>query len=187
MNPYFVNLNFPFDFLNPLALDLLDKLVINPDTIVFQDDVKKYVSEDLLNFLKEKDIVCHAVILAYNKTMSPIHIDDYSMDDQMNLNFTIGGYDSEVIWYKPKDGYNGHRNYNTAGATVKRFLPENMEEVHRQSVNGAGLFQCGIPHNVINPLDRRYTVIVKLRKQGYPNIPIKFSEALEIFKEYIGR
>jgi hypothetical protein len=189
MDRYCTNLNLPFKLLRDDVNEQLSSIDSCKDTLARKIDLKDFYSIELLEFLNRFDFDYYGVILSFppSNDHSIIHVDNHDLADQTNFNVTIGGEDSKTTWWETTNQYAGQYKVNAAGTVVLKYEKDRMKEVFSTHISGACLFQAGLPHSVYNPLKNRHTITAKLRKKGSKIKPIFYSDALEIFKEYIGR
>ena len=178
MSNYFKKLSFPVPFLNEsFVYDKPRKLGITP--------VTEILSPEMLELLKKIDnFRLGGIIIYYSETQksSAIHIDNHNVYDQTNLNFYINAKDSIVNWYRPTDNYLGIPKHN--GVAVKRdYEIDKMQLIESVNLQGACLFQSGVPHNVSNITSPRWCVSIKvsLHNSKY----FKWQDALSKFEQFI--
>jgi hypothetical protein len=178
MSNNFKKLSFPVPFLNEsFVYDKPRKLGITP--------VTEILSPEMLELLKKIDnFRLGGIIIYYNETQesSAIHIDNHNVYDQTNLNFYINAKDSLVNWYRPTDNYLGIPKHN--GVAVKRdYEIDKMQLIESVNLQGACLFQSGVPHNVSNITSPRWCVSIKvsLHNSKY----FKWQDALSKFEQFI--
>jgi hypothetical protein len=178
MSNNFKKLSFPVPFLNEsFVYDKPRKLGITP--------VTEILSPEMLELLKKIDnFRLGGIIIYYNETQesSAIHIDNHNVYDQTNLNFYINAKDSLVNWYRPTDNYLGIPKHN--GVAVKRdYEIDKMQLIESVNLQGACLFQSGVPHNVSNITSPRWCVSIKvsLHNSKY----FKWQDALSRFDQFI--
>ena len=180
LSKLYAPLIFPFDIIkhdfNLNSIEL-GHSKINSDEII---------NSTLLELLKTKNIlVYNAQLLNFAPTdeISTAHIDDDGITDQVNLNYVVGGEQSEVIWYECKENYNGYVIAGRTGAKPRRYSLHQLDAIYSVHSNGACLFQAGIPHAVVNKISNRLCVSIKLR--GLDGNPITWDRAIEALGEFI--
>jgi hypothetical protein len=178
MSNNFKKLSFPVPFLKEsFVYDKPRKLGITP--------VTEILSPEMLELLKKIDnFRLGGIIIYYSETQksSAIHIDNHNVYDQTNLNFYINAKDSLVNWYRPTDNYLGMPKHN--GVAVKRdYEIDKMQLIESVNLQGACLFQSGVPHNVSNITSPRWCVSIKvsLHNSKY----FKWQDALSRFDQFI--
>jgi hypothetical protein len=126
----------------------------------------------------------NTVVIYYSATtnISSIHIDDEGITDQTNLNFVIDSGSAMTNWYNTIDGYSGYLSSNTITA-LRRYNINKLTLLESINTTGAGLFQSGVPHNVINISSDRWCFCVKLRT--LENNAVKWEDAVRIFERFI--
>ena len=92
-----------------------------------------------------------------------IHTDDTG-GDIAKLNWVYGGKNSEMIWYKLNEGVELERNilHTSIGTRYYQFSVDDVSPLISEQLAGAYLIQAGIPHNIVNPLERRVCVSLEL-------------------------
>ena len=177
MSNYFKKLLFPVPFLNESFV--YEKLYYSliPATEI--------LSLDMLELLKKIDdfrLVGIVIYYSGQQTLSAIHIDNHNVYDQTNLNFYINAKDSLVNWYKPINNYPGLIN-NNGLAWKRNYEIDKMQLIESVNLQGACLFQSGVPHNVSNITSPRWCVSIKvsLRNSKY----FKWQDALSRFEQFI--
>jgi hypothetical protein len=178
MSDYFKKLLFPVPFLNEsFVYDKPWSLAITP--------VTEILSSDMLELLKKiDDFRLSGIIIYYSgaSKSSAIHIDNHNVYDQTNLNFYINAKDSLVNWYRPTNNYPGLLKNN--GVAWKRdYEIDKMQLIESVNLQGACLFQSGVPHNVSNMTSPRWCVSIKvsLHNSKY----FKWQDALSRFEQFI--
>jgi hypothetical protein len=176
-----LNLNVPF-----IREDILSLNHIKSPIQWFKPEL--ILHEKLINLIESFGTIkiVNCVILYYSATDNPslIHIDDAGVFDQTNLNFVIGGSGSKVFWYDTTLGYSGD-------VVISKWPTRPTYDINKMIVSestemvGACLFQSGIPHNIINPIEDRYCIILKLKNIN--SEWLTWSSALQLFDRYIVR
>jgi hypothetical protein len=178
MSNNFKKLSFPVPFLS-------ESFVCEKQWKLGTAHITEILSPDMLELLKKiDDFRLNGLIIYYSgeSTSSPIHIDNYNVYDQTNLNFYINAKDSLVNWYRPTDNYLGMPKHN--GVAVKRdYEIDKMQLIESVNLQGACLFQSGVPHNVSNITSPRWCVSIKvsLHNSKY----FKWQDALSRFDQFI--
>jgi hypothetical protein len=143
------------------------------------------LSCELIELANANEIyITNCIVLFYKASNVPsiIHIDDHNEFDQANLNLVIGGASSKVFWYNCLDGYEG--DIKQSPFAIKRDYDfSKLTIAEEAAISGTCLFQGGVPHNVINPIEDRWCISVKLRTVNKECIT--WQSALEIFNSYI--
>lgn len=178
MSDYFKKLSFPVPFLSEsFVCEKQWKLGITPITEI--------LSPDMLELLQKiDDFRLSGIILYYSgeSKSSPIHIDNHNVYDQTNLNFYINAKDSLVNWYRPTDNYSGLPKHN--GVAWKRdYEIDKMQLIESVNLQGACLFQSGVPHNVSNITSPRWCISIKVKLHNSKYF--KWQDALSRFEKFI--
>jgi hypothetical protein len=174
-----LNLNVPF-----IREDIRSQLIHIKSTIQLRPEL--ILHEKLISLIESfgtiKIVNCVIVYYPVTNTPSFIHIDDAGVFDQTNLNFVIGGTGSNIFWYDPKPGYLGDI-VTTLFSTRPTYDIDKMTVSESTEIIGAYLLQAGTPHNVINPIEDRYCIIVKLKNIN--SEWLNWNSALQLFNRYI--
>jgi len=141
------------------------------------------LSTELLHLISELGLkVDHIYVLYYSESgTSAIHIDDYRVTDQTNLNFVVDTGSARTNWYEIVG-----ENSDQPKITKDRIGLYNINQIRLiESIDttGVGLFQSGVPHNVTAVDSPRWCVSVKLATSD--GQIIKFNDAVRIFDQFI--
>ena len=178
MSDYFKKLSFPVPFLS-------ESFVCEKQWKLGTAPITEILSPDMLELLKKiDDFRLKGLIIYYSgeSTSSPIHIDNYNVYDQTNLNFYINANDSLVNWYRSINKYPGLPKHN--GVAWKRdYEIDKMQLIESVNLQGACLFQSGVPHNVSNITSPRWCISIKV---SLPDSKyFKWQDALSRFEKFI--
>jgi hypothetical protein len=179
MSRNFQKLNLPIPFLNTeFDLTSVKQIIkVNPHTIL---------NPELFNLVESsgKIKIVNCIVLYYSAMHEPsrIHIDDDDVYDQTNLNLVIGGTNSKTFWYEPVDGYNGEV-VKTPFTTIRKYNNAKLRIIESRNINGTCLFQGAVPHNVINQINERWCVNLKLKTIN--NEWVDWNTALQLFNCYL--
>jgi hypothetical protein len=174
-----LNLNVPF-----LKEEISSRIKHIKTTVKFRPEL--ILHEKLISLVESlgtiKIVNCMIIYYPVADTPSLIHIDDAGVFDQTNLNYVIGGAGSKVFWYEPEPEYSGDI-VTTPWATRPTYDINKMIVSESTEIIGACLFQSGTPHNVINPIEDRYCINVKLKNIN--SEWLNWNSALQLFNRYI--
>ncbi len=172
-----LNLNVPFirEDISSRLTHLKRTIQIRPELILHE----KLIS--LIESFGTIKIVNCLVFYYPARTASLIHNDDAGVFDQTNLNFVIGGTGSKVCWYDTIPGYSGEI-FTTSFATRPTYNSDKMIVSESTEIIGACLLQAGTPHNIINPIEDRYCISVKLKNIN--SEWLNWNSALQLFNRY---
>ena len=176
-----LNLNVPF-----VREDIDSLLQIKSAVQWFRPEL--ILHEKLISLIESFGTIkiVNCVLLYYPATDTPslIHSDDAGVFDQTNLNFVIGGTGSKVFWYDTLSEYSGDI-VNTPWSPRPTYDINKMIVSESTEILGACLLQAGTPHNIVNPIEDRYCIIVKLKNIN--SEWLTWSSALHLFNRYIVR
>lgn len=179
MNPYCCHLDLPRPLVDGFDFRSINVYHSQTDVRNLNSDLVKIL--DLLNL----KVTFVPIFRTLPGQITPIHSDSSTPNlDFVKLNFVFNELDSAMVWYKPKSV-----KYTTKLTAIKtayiQYEPNEVEEIHRQNLNGCSLAQVGIPHNVVVNTEIRYAVSLTLKSKE-TNKTISMQDAKEIFKDYLG-
>jgi len=180
MNNYCIDLNLPVNLLKadydpysaPIGHTVLDNKYINDDFFIFIDN--------------KLNLKLFYVEVFVKSTCDPLGIHtDHGQTDMAKLNWVYGGQKSSMNWYEPLPNI-------TENDLIKYISPINSKSViyplhtvkllHSCKVGFPSIVQSGIPHNVMNWVDKRYCYSAVLYTKQ--DVRLTFSETVELFKDY---
>ena len=151
-----------------------------------QIDIKN-LNPDLISLLDTLGLKITFVPIFYTRPyqITPIHSDGAYQDPNfVKLNFVYDEEDSIMVWYKPKILKTISALTASTAKPFIQYSADEVEEVHRQSLNGCSLVLVKCPHNVLVFSKPRYSISLTLRKKE-SNSVLTMDEAVLIFKDYL--
>ena len=118
---------------------------------------KDVLHQDFINFFNNRGIHLIGVEVFYTvpKGSNIIHSDVNPLGDVAKINWVYGGDNSVMEWYVPDQNYLTDNTPNRTAPTIAnsptlRFLKEEVDLVHSQSIKSPSIVQAGCPHNMLN-------------------------------------
>lgn len=186
MNNYHRYINLPFTIPKPSD----DILTYDQNLKAFQNIslMETYTCKPMVDWLNKfgLEILWQEIFYTPPHHNGPIHTDYNDYTNHTKLNITWADDNSVVRWYKS----NKTKLFPPVKGEVLNYrdhiLMANLKDcelVYEANTNKTSLLNVGQLHNTINPSDQgRITLCFVLgRRQKL----LKFSEAIEIFKDYI--
>ncbi len=179
MSLCFKKIKFDFDFL------------LNEDTVTSVTNLSKYrpeqiVTPELIDLVTSLGIVpANCIIIPYKGISEPstIHVDDFDIVDQANLNFVIDWGNAYTNWYEKDQDYEPYIRPNLVGAKTYSYDPNKVQVIESTHIVGSCLFQGGVPHNVSNILKDRWCVSIKLRHHDWT--AVTWEQTNSLFAKYL--
>jgi len=143
------------------------------------------LSTELLHLISELGLkIDHIYVLYYSGAgTSAIHIDNYRVTDQTNLNFVVDTGSARTNWYEIVGENSDQPNKKITEDGIGLYDINQLRLIESIDTAGVGLFQSGVPHNVTAVDSPRWCVSIKLVT---PNGQIiKFNDAVRIFDQFI--
>lgn len=195
MNHFHRYLKLPFELEKPNLFNT------DPDHVVHQN-LDGHYDNNMENFLKQFGLELLLIECFYtppNGGKVGIHTDFWWYEtDFIKINQTWGPEDGEIVWWKcdktykvelDKDTHYIGDNKLTFDDTSKFLAAEEVDckQIFSANTNRPSIVNTGILHSTINPSNQgRWTVcfipVYKKSDESY----VKWNDALEIFKDYLG-
>lgn len=152
----------------------------------------KFLSVQVIDSLKSLNLYTNKFSVFHSEGYKEhgIHRDNSIYDDMAKL-IWMWGDDHEMLWYKTNDTAKAVPGSNTGPESISSsylaYAKEDVQIIHRQKINGPALVQVGPPHSVINYSGSRMscTLVPCITKNGIPNTPLTFSEAVKLFSDFL--
>lgn len=154
---------------------------------------KECINLDFIEFLRIRGIHLIGVELFYTvpNGKNVIHSDVMELSDVAKINWVYGGDDSLMHWYHPNSEYNPEVNLDSTrnrktivNSPSLRFLKNEVDLIHSQSVYCPSIVQVGCPHNITNgPTERICISTIFSNIKTHKRFTV--AEATEIFKEFV--
>lgn len=198
MNNYCVDLNLDLPLFNSnlAPVDFLKSKPIWANNVHtnrklahhFMLDVAIDLSKEIHDFFNSFNfrIVVAEVFYTYPNGIGSIHSDLNKSGDYSKINWAFGGIGSAMNWYSVNDRTVGSINTTTINSYSIHYPIESVELVHSQAVGCPSLVQVGCPHHIVNAGEERFCLSIVFHN-AISNKRPTMAEALEIFKNYIGR
>ena len=164
---------------------LLDETSIRNVKALTSLNTTNVLTKDLIDLINNMGIIpTSCIVVPYTAALQStiIHIDDFDVYDQVNLNFVIDDGLAYANWYEKNKDYNPYIRVNAVGGQTYSYSRSNMTLLEADHISGACLFQSGVPHNVSNILRNRWCVSVKLRQPGGKTV--HWDQAITMFENY---
>lgn len=181
MNNFCVDLIIPFAPLKD-GFDF-EKLKRTSHSKIDPEDL----NPNLIEFADKFGLTLHLAECFYSnplgKKFSQIHRDVSGAASATKFNWSYGGGGSLMNWFIPITDI--ERLSTTAiGVRYRYYNNEDVKLIHSQPVGFPSLLEVALPHNVTIGNKERICVSI-LFKYKYTDFFPTFSEAVELFKDYI--
>jgi hypothetical protein len=177
---YWADLNINFPFVKPdLELKSSGYEYVNPLALT------KFVTNDFISFIFKHGLGIKTRALFYTPPNfeGPIHIDGLP-GDYVKINFHLKPCQSKMNWYYVKDPNNipEFRQTPLNSNYINYDDPNDVEFVASHEFQKPTILQVGVPHNVTNGNQPRYTISLGIHYKGQA---VTMDQAKDIFHKFL--
>jgi hypothetical protein len=179
--------NYAFDFYVPFNIINQNFDYKNITTPHSKQLIPTSLSLEFINFVDSlgfKIVSVELFIRRPNTNFDTIHIDDHDVHDRARINCVLESVNSVMGFFKPKNENCGYLTTGAVGGQPKRYNLDEVDLVHQHVITSASVIQTGVPHGVLNPYSKRYSIAMHFVDKRTNSI-VTFNDARQAFEKYI--
>lgn len=138
-------------------------------------NIKNHINPALLEFLDKRNYFVKYGEVFYTAIdrESQIHSDgdpaEYTAgNDMAKINHIMGGRESVMNWYRPRDKKEYQRN-DQARSKYTFYEPDEVDLITSAALQGWNIVQVAPPHNIVNRITRRVCTSLTIRHKDNPD------------------